>query len=109
VVDDPVSGDDGAPVNEWEQPALPGLPPVEELSTGEARPRAGVRAVRDPGSLDPRVRRALATLDDDPDLSLVTLANALGITRTTLIRIVRDAIGMSPKEYASIVRSRPPQ
>lgn len=93
-------------MNEWEQPALPGLPPVEELSTGDTRPRAASRAVRDPAALDPRVRRALATLDEDPDLSLVTLANALGITRATLIRIVREAIGMSPKDYAATVRSR---
>ncbi|HXH33273.1 MAG TPA: winged helix-turn-helix transcriptional regulator [Plantibacter sp.] len=95
-------------MNEWEQPALPGLPPVEELSTGDTRPRVASRAARDPAALDPRVRRALATLDEDPDLSLVTLANALGITRATLIRIVREAIGMSPKDYAATVRSRPP-
>jgi methylphosphotriester-DNA--protein-cysteine methyltransferase len=93
-------------VNESGQPSLPGLPPVEELSTGEVRPRPAVRPARDTGTLDPRVRRALATLDDDPDLSLVTLANALGITRATLIRIVREAIGMSPKEYAAGVRAR---
>ena len=93
-------------VDESSQPSLPGLPPVEELTSGEVRPRPAVRAQRDTGALDPRVRRALATLDDDPDLSLVTLANALGITRATLIRIVREAIGMTPKEYAASVRAR---
>lgn len=93
-------------VSESGQPSLPGLPPVEELSIGSARPRAVARPVRDPDALDPRVRRALATLDEEPDLSLVTLANALGITRATLIRIVREAIGMSPKEYAAEVRAR---
>jgi methylphosphotriester-DNA--protein-cysteine methyltransferase len=93
-------------VDESSQPSLPGLPPVEELATGDARPRPAARTARDTGALDPRVRRALATLDDDPDLSLVTLANALGITRATLIRIVREAIGMTPKEYAAGVRAR---
>lgn len=93
-------------MDESSQPSLPGLPPVEELTTGDPRPRTSARAARDVGVLDPRVRRALATLDDDPDLSLVTLANALGITRATLIRIVREAVGMTPKEYAAGVRAR---
>lgn len=95
-------------MSEWEQPALPGLPPVEELAGDAAASKRGSRPARDADVLDPRVRRALATLDEDPDLSLVVLANALGITRPTLIRIVRDAIGMSPKEYAASVRARRP-
>ncbi|MGK9149158.1 hypothetical protein KXS11_16110 [Plantibacter flavus] len=93
-------------MTEHEQPSLPGLPPFEELArASEPRP-AVARVPADRTALDPRVRRALATLDEQPELSLVTLANALGITRATLIRIVREAIGVTPKQYAADVRAR---
>lgn len=53
---------------------------------------------------DPVAVAALARLDEDPDLPIAALADAIGIGGTRLVERFRAAVGIPPKPYADLVR-----
>lgn len=64
-----------------------------------------LRSVRRPEyTIDDRVARAVARLDDDPELPIAVLAAEVGLSRGRLAALFRLGVGATPTAYAGLAR-----
>jgi AraC-like DNA-binding protein len=66
-------------------------------SAGNTRPTAGQQRTV-------RVAEAIRVIDADPNQGVARAASRLGLSYSSLYRLFRDSIGLSPKRYAGIMR-----